>query len=240
MVRYSTNSIHDLYHDAYEIEAGSQSPRIQKLHDRGEGCKVSLGVTVPEQTKHIFVLYNPGGEVNTYKLSDRQKTIAGSIQEHETKYASMKNYMACDEKLARNLRKFIEIYAAKTGKGFDECVNDFGQVNTSFYPSPRMKELPDLDYYLEVQESFSVMQDELNCKNLRSLIFSGPTIDYFFHKLYKPGAKIKNHKHLKEIKNAFTTVLANGKEVLCIFIKHLSYINNPTVIAGSFHELLQN
>ena len=158
MVRYSTRSIHDLYSDAYEIEAGSQSPRIQNLHDRGEGCKVSLGVTVPEQTKHIFVLYNPGGEVKTYNLSDRREAIAGSIQEHETKYASMKNYMACDEKLARNLRKFIEAYAVKAGADFTDCVNDFGQVNTSFYPSPRMKDLPDLDCYLEAQESFSVMQ----------------------------------------------------------------------------------
>lgn len=240
MVRCSTNSIHDLYHDAYEIEAGSQSPRILKLHDQGRGCKVRLGVTTPEQTKHIFVLYNPGGEVKTYNLPDRQDAIASSILEHETKYPFMKNYVVCDEKLARNLKKFIEVYAVKADTDFNGCVNDFGQVNTSFYPSPGLKGLPDLDYYLEIQESFSVMQDELNCKNLSSLIFSGPTIDYFFHKLYKTGAKIRIHKHSKEIKYAFTTELTNGKKALCIFIKHLSYINDPTIIAGSFNELLQN
>jgi len=234
--------IHSLYTEVYEIESKSQSKRIIELHKQNKGCVVNLGITDPKRTQYLFVLYNPGGDVRIYNYNQKQDTINASVVEHISNYWCMQDYLNRNERLARGIKVFIKTFAKKSKIDYQECVNDFGQVNTSFYPSPsaQEKDLDAVDYYIETEESFGVLKKELELKNLRSLIFSGPSFDYFFHKIYKPGAEIEFHRHSKDVRRAFTTILFNNKEVLCVFIKHLSYVNDPTAVAEAFYRLLYN
>lgn len=232
--------VYALYGMAYEVECNSQSGRMIELHERGKGCRVYLGVTNPTKTKDVFVLYSPAGEPRTYDQENRKNATETSARGHVNNYLSMADYLQRDERLARNIKKFIEVYADRSGIRYDECVNEFGQVNISFYPSPgvQTKDLSEVDYYIETEESYVVLKEELDLKYLRSLIFSGPSFDYFFRKIYMLGARVLFDRKTTGIKEAFRTKIFNGTDVLCVFIKHLSYINDPTKVAEGFWKLL--
>lgn len=86
-----------LYRRAIAAEAHSQSPRIRAMHAKGLHCRVSLGVTDENQTIHLFLSRNPGGELT----QPNEQTVAESIEEG----CDMAKYVATSFPHARNLGK---------------------------------------------------------------------------------------------------------------------------------------
>jgi hypothetical protein len=203
------NRLENLYKEAIEIEAHSQSPRIQKLHKNGQQCEVGVGITDPNLTQYLFVCLNPGG--NPVSPAKR--------------YTSMEQYLlAQEERLARKMKILIDAFALK--KNISPPQNAypmFGTTNISFFHSRTTRHL-DESFCVEAYESLPVLKREISIPKLKALIFSGVTYEYFFYNLYKAGTQITDYfgKDSTPKIYSFKTQIVTGARVVCAFIRHLS------------------
>lgn len=205
------NQIENLYKEAIKIEANSQSPRIQKLHNNGQQCEVGVGITDSNLTQYLFVCLNPGG--NPALTAKR--------------YTSMEQYLlAKEEKLARKMKILIDAFALKKNISPQQNAYPmFGTTNISFFHSEKSGDIGE-SFFIEVRESLPVLLQEIAIPKLKALIFSGKHLqEYFFYTLYKEGTELTDFKpqgsKLAEIRS-FKTEIVTGAKVACAFITHLS------------------
>ncbi len=217
VVRYlNTKDIVFFYHKAIDAEARSESPRIKLLHQQGKHCRVSLGVTDPDRTQHLFVSRNPGQDL----VQLDPQTILDSVEEGY----DMARYVACSFPHARNIKKLIRAFSNKKNLAFEEVVNSFGVTNLSFFHSSNTEALGE-SFGIEVLESIEIVLEEMAALPLVTLLLSGVSHELFALTLYRKGAPVEDPFSIPGSRSwmyGFRTTIRTGQVVKCVFLTHLS------------------